>query len=123
MSIKKSSSKETSAVKGIRDKKNKHKPGTLKIGKNGRITLPKTLRQRLGLNEKTRLIIREQEGLIVLTPVTIHENPTEALYGSVPLTPPVDDPKETARRHLRNKMRHKAGEELIASLEKKAHRP
>ena len=96
-------------------------PGTLRLGKDGRITLPKTLRQRLGLNEKTRLIIREHEGLIVLTPLATHENPTEALYGSVPLTPPVDDSKETARRHLHNNMRRQAGEELIASLEKKEH--
>ena len=97
-------------------------PGTLKLGKDGRITLPKTLRQRLGLNEKTRLIIREKEGQIVLTPVTTYEDPTEALYGSVPLTPPVDDPKETARRHLHNmEKRREAGEELPASLEKREH--
>jgi len=95
--------------------------GTLKLGKNGRITLPKTFRQRLGLNEKTRIIIRDHEGYITLTPVTTHENPTEALNRSVRPTPPVDDSKETARRHLHNKMRRQAGEELIASLETKEH--
>ena len=102
-------------------KKNPIIPGTLKLGKDGRITLPKSFRQRLGLNEKTRLIIRDHEGYITLIPVATHENPTDALYGSVPLTPPVDDPKMTARRHLHNKMRRQAGEELLASLGKKEH--
>lgn len=95
---------------------------TLKVGRYGRITLPKDVRQRHGISEGTRLIIREQGNQITLTPITTHENPTEALYGSVPLTPPVNDPKETARRHLHNmEKRREAGEELLASLEKREH--
>lgn len=94
--------------------------GTLKVGRHGRITLPKDIRQRHGISEGTRLIIREQGNQITLTPITTHENPTEALHGSVPLTPPVNDPKETARRHLHKRAkRRKAGEEFPASLEKR----
>lgn len=95
---------------------------TLKVGRHGRITLPKDIRQRHGISEGTRLIIREQGNQITLTPITTHENPTEAPYGSAPLTPPVNDPKETARRHLHNmEKRREAGEELPASLEKREH--
>jgi len=76
---------------------------TLLVGRYGRIILPKDVRQRHGIREKTRIIIRERGDLIILIPVATYENPTEALYGSVDLTPPMDDPKEIARRHLHRK--------------------
>jgi len=76
---------------------------TLEVGRYGRIILPKDIRQRHGIREKTRLIIRERGDQIILIPVATYEKPTEALYGSVDLTPPADDPKETARRHLHRK--------------------
>lgn len=76
---------------------------TLEVGRYGRIILPKDIRQRHGIREKTRLIIRERGDQIILIPVATYEYPTEALYGSVDLTPQVDDPKETARSHLHRK--------------------
>lgn len=76
---------------------------TLEVGRYGRIILPKDIRQRHGIREKSRLIVRERGNQIILIPVAVYENPTEAMYGSVDLTPPVDDPKETARRHLHKK--------------------
>jgi len=76
---------------------------TVEVGRYGRITLPKDVRQRHGIREKTRIIIRERENQIILIPVATYENPTDALYGSVELSPPVDDPKATARAHIREK--------------------
>jgi len=76
---------------------------TLEVGRYGRIILPKDVRLRHGIREKSRLIVRERGNQIILIPVATYDNPTEALYGSVDLTPSVDDPKETARRHLHRK--------------------
>lgn len=80
---------------------------TVEVGRYGRITLPKDIRERLGIHEKTRMIIREKNKQIILIPVTTYENPTEALYGSVKLEPPVDDPKQTARQHIRKKVQER----------------
>jgi AbrB family looped-hinge helix DNA binding protein len=76
---------------------------TVEVGRYGRITLPKEVRQRHGIREKTRIIIRERGSQIILIPVVTYENPTDALYGSVELSPPVDDPKEAARSYMREK--------------------
>ena len=77
---------------------------TVKVGRYGRITLPKDIRERLGIHENTRLIIREKNKQIILIPVTTYEKPTEALYGSVKLEPIVDDPKQTVHQHLHTKL-------------------
>ena len=74
---------------------------SVEIGKDGRIVLPKEIRERYGVAEKTRLIIRERGAEIVLTPVRTYDSPTEALFGSVKVTEPVDDPKGLARSHIR----------------------
>jgi AbrB family looped-hinge helix DNA binding protein len=74
---------------------------TVEVGKHGRITLPKELRQRHSIRENTRLIVRERGNQIILIPVKHYENPTDALYGSVKFTHPVDDPKAVARAHVR----------------------
>jgi AbrB family looped-hinge helix DNA binding protein len=72
----------------------------VEVGKNGRIVLPKGVRERYGVVEKTRLLIREREGEIVFIPLTRYDNPTDALYGSVKPDKPIDSPKEVARRHV-----------------------
>ena len=77
---------------------------TVKVGRYGRITLPKDIRERLGIHETTRLIIREKTKQIILIPVTTYEKPTEAIYGSVKLEPLLDDPKQTVRQHLHTKL-------------------
>lgn len=43
-------------------------------------------------------------GQIVLVPVKTYEKPTEALYGSVRLEEPIEEPKHVAREYIRNKL-------------------
>ena len=75
----------------------------VEVGKYGRITLPKELRQRHGIRENTRLIVREHGNQIILIPVDSYEHPTDALYSSIQFTQPVDDPKAVARAHIRKR--------------------
>jgi AbrB family looped-hinge helix DNA binding protein len=77
---------------------------SVEVGKYGRIVLPKQLRQKYGMNEGIRLIITEYMGRICLVPVKTHEKPTEALYGSVKLEKPIDDPKLFGREYIRKKI-------------------
>ncbi|MFQ6077429.1 MAG: AbrB/MazE/SpoVT family DNA-binding domain-containing protein [Candidatus Bathyarchaeia archaeon] len=77
---------------------------SVEVGKYGRIVLPKEIRERYGVGERSRLIIRERVREIVLVPVRRYERPTEALYGSVRLERPVDEPKKVAREYLRRKL-------------------
>lgn len=77
---------------------------TVEVGKYGRIILPKQLRQKYGINEGIRLIITEYMGHICLVPVKTHEKPTAALYGSVKLEKPIEEPKHLAREYIRKKL-------------------
>jgi hypothetical protein len=43
-------------------------------------------------------------GRICLVPVKTHEKPTEALYGSVKLEKPIEEPKHLAREYIRKKL-------------------
>jgi AbrB family looped-hinge helix DNA binding protein len=69
-----------------------------------RIVLPKKIRKKYGLNEGFRLIVTESMGHICLTPVKMYEKPTEALYGSVKIDQPIDEPKTLAREFMRKKL-------------------
>jgi len=75
----------------------------VEVGKEGRIVLPKNIRDRNEIEEKTRVIVRERNGEIVLIPVKRYAKPTDALAGSLPTEEPIDDPKELARKHTREK--------------------
>ena len=75
----------------------------VEVGKEGRIVLPKDLRERNEIEEKTRVIIRERNGEIILIPIKRYSEPTASLAGSLPLEEPVDEPKELARRYAREK--------------------
>ena len=77
---------------------------SVEVGKYGRIVLPKEVRERYRVSEGSRLIVREREGEIVLVPVARYEKPTEALYGSVRLEKPLDEPKKVAREYVRGKL-------------------
>jgi len=66
--------------------------------------LPKKIRQKYGLNEGIRLIITEYMGRVCLVPVKTHDKPTEALYGSVKLEKPIEEPKRLAREYIRKKL-------------------
>jgi AbrB family looped-hinge helix DNA binding protein len=77
---------------------------SVEVGKYGRIVLPKEVRERYRVSEGSRLIVREREGEIVLVPVARYERPTEALYGSVRLDKPLEEPKKVAREYVRRKL-------------------
>ncbi len=77
---------------------------SVEVGRYGRIVLPKHIRKKYGLDEGIRLIITEHMGNVCLVPVKTYKKPTDALYGSVKFSPPVDEPKEFARQHVRKKL-------------------
>jgi len=77
---------------------------SVEVGKYGRIVLPKDLREKYGVTEKSRIILREREGEIILIPVSRYDRPTEALYGSALIGKPTDSPKEIARQHIRERL-------------------
>ena len=77
---------------------------SVEVGRYGRIVLPKKIRQKYGLNEGIRLIITEYMGRVCLVPVKTHDKPTEALYGSVKLEKPIEEPKRLAREYIRKKL-------------------
>jgi AbrB family looped-hinge helix DNA binding protein len=75
----------------------------VEVGKEGRIVLPKEIREKREIEEKTRIIVRERQGEIVLIPVKRYSTPTQSLLGSVKVTIPIDDPKGLAREHATRK--------------------
>jgi AbrB family looped-hinge helix DNA binding protein len=77
---------------------------SVEVGKYGRIVLPKRLRKKYGLHEGFRLIVTESMGRICLTPIKMYEKPTEALYGSLKINKPIDEPKTMAREFMRKKL-------------------
>ena len=77
---------------------------SVEVGKYGRIVLPKNLRQKYGVEEGMRLIVTEYMGRICLIPVKRYEKPTEAMYGSIKVDNPIDDPKQVAREHIRKQL-------------------
>jgi AbrB family looped-hinge helix DNA binding protein len=77
---------------------------SIEVGKYGRIVLPKRIRKKYDVQEGYRLIVTESMGRICLIPVKKYEKPTEAMYGSVKLEKPVDEPKRFAREYMRKKL-------------------
>jgi len=77
---------------------------SVEVGRYGRIVLPKRLREKYGVDEGCRLIIRERGGEIVLIPVRRYDRPTEALFGSVKPEKPPGEPKKVAREHVKRKL-------------------
>jgi AbrB family looped-hinge helix DNA binding protein len=77
---------------------------SIEVGKYGRIVLPKRIRKKYGVQEGYRLIVTESMGRICLIPVKKYEKPTEALYGSVRVEKPIDEPKRFAREFMRKKL-------------------
>jgi len=78
---------------------------TVVVGKEGRLVLPKQLRERYNVREGSRLIVREHAGQIILIPVAVYESPTESLHASVRAERPIEEPKEVARRHVRERLK------------------
>ncbi len=82
---------------------------SVKVGRYGRIVLPKEIREQYDVEEGSRLIIRRRQGEIVLIPVKRYERPTEALYGSIESEESIDEPKRIAREHIRKKLAEEIG--------------
>jgi bifunctional DNA-binding transcriptional regulator/antitoxin component of YhaV-PrlF toxin-antitoxin module len=74
------------------------------VGKEGRLVIPKSLREKYGVRTGLRMIIRERVRNLVLIPVVSYENPAEALLGSVKVSEPVEEPRKLAREHVRRKL-------------------
>ena len=77
---------------------------SIKVDRYGRIVLPKHIREKYGVREGSRLIVREFKGQIILIPVRSYGRPTRALYGSVRLEGSIDNPKCLAKGHMRKKL-------------------
>ena len=77
---------------------------TIQVDKSGRIVLPKEIRDKYGINENSRLIVRQCKEGIILLPVKKYKNPTEALSDSVRLEEPIDEPWEVIRGHLKSRI-------------------
>ena len=74
------------------------------VGKDGRMVLPKKLRKKYGAQEGFRVMVTESEGRICLIPIKTYEKPTDALYGSLSVKKPIDEPKNFAREYMRKKL-------------------
>jgi len=77
---------------------------SVEVGKYGRIVLPKRLRKKYGVQEGFRLIVTEYMGRICLLPVKTYSKPTDALYGSLRIDKPIEEPKIFARDFIRKKL-------------------
>ena len=55
----------------------------VKVSSKYQITIPKDLRESLGIREGDRLYVGREGGKLVLRPFPKIKNPTEKLYGSV----------------------------------------
>lgn len=60
------------------------------VSQKGQVTIPKTLRQRLGIRPGNVLDFHEKRGRLVATKVTA-QDPVESVYGILRLGRPTDD--------------------------------
>ncbi|MGH9910438.1 MAG: AbrB/MazE/SpoVT family DNA-binding domain-containing protein [Nitrososphaerales archaeon] len=74
------------------------------VGKEGRLVLPKKIRDRYGVKEGDRILVREFGSQILLIPVDRYDKPTKALHGSVRARKIIDEPKDVARKYIRRKL-------------------
>jgi len=77
---------------------------SIKVGKGGRIVLPPSVCQKYGVRVGSRLIVAELPGRICLVPIKTYEKPTQAIYGSIKVDNPLDNPKSLARDHMRQQL-------------------
>lgn len=60
------------------------------ISEKGQVTIPKPLRERLGLRPGNQLDFREEQGRLVATKATL-QDPVEGVYGILDLGRPTDE--------------------------------
>lgn len=75
----------------------------VKIRKEGRLVIPKSIRDEYGLEEGMEFELRASKTGLELTPFKRYRHPTKALYGSIKVEP-IDEPKELARKYLKGKL-------------------
>jgi AbrB family looped-hinge helix DNA binding protein len=75
----------------------------VKMRKEGRLVIPKSIREKYELEDGTEFEVRASKAGLILTPFRRYRYPTEALYGSIKAEP-IDEPKEFARRFIRRKL-------------------
>ena len=71
------------------------------VDKKGLFVIPKKTREKYGITLNSRLLIRENKGSITLIPVNKHTNSVLSLYGSINISPSINDPKNVARQHTK----------------------
>jgi AbrB family looped-hinge helix DNA binding protein len=76
----------------------------VEVEKYGRFVLPKKIRQKYNIAQGTRLIVTVYMGRICLFPIKEYDNPTEALYGSIKVERPIDDPQGMGREQIHKKL-------------------
>jgi AbrB family looped-hinge helix DNA binding protein len=71
------------------------------VQRGGRVTIPKTIRDKYGLVEGTKVRIKDKENQIII------EVPTKLtkLYGLIPKSSPTDNPKQVAREQMRKSLK------------------
>jgi AbrB family looped-hinge helix DNA binding protein len=74
------------------------------VDEKHRLTLPKEVRKRLGIDPGSELQVELKGAEIVIRPILPVKNPTEALWGLVP-TAPERNPKKTARQAIAKRKR------------------
>ena len=60
------------------------------VSEKGQVTIPKPLRERLGIRPGQVLDLHEEQGRLVATKVTA-QDPVESVYGILKLARPTDD--------------------------------
>ena len=76
----------------------------------GQITLPKDVREQLGLRPKDKLLVMVQGGHIVLIPIRMR--PLTELFGALPVEGPVPDLQE-----IREQLRWELGRRIAEGEE------
>ena len=66
------------------------------VGERGQVTIPKAVRDRLGLRAGQRLDVSEQDGQVVMVKV-FDDDPIMAVYGTLKLPASVDEIIEEMR--------------------------
>lgn len=74
------------------------------VDEKHRLTLPKEVRKRLGIDSGSELQVELKGAEIVIRPILPVKNPTEALWGLVPAAAE-RNPKKTARQAIAKRKR------------------
>ncbi|MCS4541393.1 MAG: AbrB/MazE/SpoVT family DNA-binding domain-containing protein [Euryarchaeota archaeon] len=72
------------------------------VKEKGRITIPKEVREFLGIKEGDEVVfIKESPNRVTLLPRRKYDDPVSALYGSIKVGREIEHPKKAAREWIR----------------------